>query len=326
MDLSSKPLLQRLGIAPVPKPEPEREPEPDPEVEAEKTEEAPEPAPAVTVPEQTKTLRPGDRAPNWWEPKPVITSECEHPNPRTFRIAGYDQPIPFWCPDCKADLHPAIPDDKPTADGLTPAELCEHPAPHEVRNKVTGQLVAYWCADCETQLSVPDDYDELADVTEADDEEDGEEDEDDDGGEGEDDGKPVDKVPPAIRRIWGMRGNAKKTYSRPTYGREGGPKKSLLDAWAARDRKTRHLLYNGTALGIGWYLGVPQWFTAEVAYLDATYDSWTDFYVCIWYGVAVAIWALDHRTRNWLPPFALATRIPLVSMIVGVLLYGTPAA
>ncbi|MGW6459123.1 hypothetical protein ACWF94_24905 [Streptomyces sp. NPDC055078] len=294
---------------------------PKAETETEETEEAPEPAPAATVPEQPKTLGISDRAPNGWGPKPVITAGCQHPNPRAFRIEGHDEPIPFYCPDCKADLHPDIPDDKPPASPPTPAKECEHPAPHEVRNKVTGQLVAYWCAVCETQLHVPDDYDEIADVTDADDGEEG------DGGEQGEDGKPVDKVPPAIRRHWPMRGNGKKTYARPVYGKTSDEhKKSLIEAWTGMPKKTRHLLYNGTALGAGFHIGVPQFFTAEVAYLADTYGSWTDFHVCLWYGVAVGIWVIDYRTRNWFPLFALAARIPLVSMIVGVPMYGNPVA
>ncbi|MFD3609011.1 hypothetical protein ACFWXA_13220 [Streptomyces atroolivaceus] len=289
---------------------------------------APEAAPAATIPEQPKTLGIGDRAPNWWDPKPVIAAACQHPNPRTFRMAGHDEPIPWHCPDCDTYLNPdgkasvpsvpGFPVGMPTATKATPSrpagKACQHPDPHEVRNKVTGQLVAFWCADCETQLDVPDDYDELAEVTDADDEEG-------DGGEG------GDKVPASIRRRWSMRGNGKKTYARPVYGKTSDErKKSGIEAFTQIPRKTRHLLYNGAALGAGFWIGVPQFFTAEVAYLVDTYSSWTDFYVCVWYGVAVGIWVIDHRTRNWFPPFALAARIPLVSMIVGVLLYGNPAA
>lgn len=291
----------------------------EPDTDAEETAEAPEPAPAATVPEQPKTLRIGDRAPQWWEPKPVISVGCQHPNPRTFQMAGQDERIPFWCPDCEADLPHDVPKDNPLAAAPTPAKECEHPAPHEVRNKVTGHLVAYWCADCETQLEVPDDYDELTDVT----------DEDGDGEEADDDGQTVDKVPPTIRQRWSqsIRGTGSKSYSRPVYGKDSAErKKSLIEVWGQMPRKTRHLLYNGTALGAGFYMGVPQFFTAEVAYLVDAYGSWTDFYVCIWYGVAAGIWALNYRTRGWFPIFAWLTRIPLVSMIVGALLYGTPAA
>ncbi|RPK58103.1 hypothetical protein EES44_24535 [Streptomyces sp. ADI96-15] len=229
---------------------------------AEEPEEAPEAAPAATIPQQPKTLGIGDRAPNWWEPKPVIAAACQHPNP------------------------------------------------HEVRAKPTGQLVAFWCADCETQLDVPEDYDELEDVAK-------------EGGNGEGDGQ----APAAVRRRWGVRGTGEKTYKRPVYGKDStAQKKALIEAFTGLSPKAKHLLYNGTALGAGFWIGVPQFFTDEVAYLAATYDSWTEFYVVIWYGVALAIALLDFRTRGWFPLFAWTARIPLVSMIIGVLLYGTPAA
>ncbi|MEU9033803.1 hypothetical protein AB0D45_02645 [Streptomyces sp. NPDC048352] len=265
--------------------------------------------------------------PDWWNPAKDITlaaptgQACQHPNPYTFRIESTGEVVPHWCPDCKTDLTPDVPEAKPapTAPARPPGKPCQHPEPHEVRSKVTGQLVAFWCADCETQLDVPEDYDELTDVTEGDGED----------GDGGEDGQPVDEVPPSIRRRWGqgLRGTGGKSYSRPVYGKDSAEqKKALIEVWGQMPRKTRHLLYNGSALGGGFYLGVPQFFTAEVAYLVDTYGSWTDFYVCVWYGVAVAIWVLDYRTRGWFPVFAWATRIPLVSMIVGVLLYGNPAA
>lgn len=147
---------------------------------------------------------------------------------------------------------------------------------------------------------------------------------DEDGGEEESGGG--DKAPSTIRSRWGLYGSGKKTYNRPVYATTPSPKTSLIEAWGGMTPKTRHLLYNGAALGAGFYIGVPQFFTAQVAYLVATYDSWTDFYVAIWYGAIAGIWVFDHRTRNWFPPFALAARIPLVSMIVGALLYGTPVA
>ncbi|MGC5004823.1 hypothetical protein [Streptomyces sp. DT203] len=149
--------------------------------------------------------------------------------------------------------------------------------------------------------------------------------EDDDEEDEEDGEEDVDKVPARIRRGWSMRGSGKRVYSRPTYNRGKSPQNSLIEAWTGMRPLTRHGFYNGDTLALGFSLGVPQFFTAETAYLAATYDSWTDFYVCIWYGVAVAIWMLDQRTRNWLPPVALAARVPLVSVIVGVLLYVTPA-
>ncbi|MEV6565907.1 hypothetical protein [Streptomyces kronopolitis] len=176
---------------------------------------------------------------------------------------------------------------------------CEHPNPHEVHAQPTGELVAYWCEECETQL-------EALSEEEA---EDG-----DDGGE----------VPAKLRDRWRGRGSAARIYQRPTYyDNKPAPKQSLIQWWLGLDAPTRWLAYNGTALGAGFYLGVPQFFQAETAYLVHTYGSWTDWHVCIWYGVAAGVWAGDHRMRGWLPPFALAARVPVVSMVIGCLLYGS---
>ncbi|MFE4796194.1 hypothetical protein ACFRFL_14020 [Streptomyces sp. NPDC056708] len=244
----------------------------------------PMPAEAPTVPAQP--VSGGGRLPAWWEPKKDIPASPGGDGLKWINGVPHHVPAP-----------------KP--------KECEHPNPHAVHARPTGKLVAYWCEDCETQLDVPEDYDELDELDDID-----KEDGDEDGEEGE--------VPTSIRRRWSVRGSGKKNYTRPKYrGDTNTEKKSLIDAWTGMRPVTRHGLYNGAALALGFSLGVPQFFTHEVAYLVATYDSWTDFYVALWYVVAIGIWVIDHRTRNWLPPFALAGRMPLVSMIVGSLLYGT---
>ncbi|MDX2922474.1 hypothetical protein [Streptomyces sp. NE06-03C] len=278
--------------------QPKQDAEPEPE---EKTAEdravPPKPTDApIVIPQTTKEpagLRIGERPRNWWEPKPIITPDERDPRDTIVWRNGrpYDVPAP-------------------------PPKMCDHPDPHAVRSRPDNRLVAFWCADCETQLPVPDDYDELLDVAKVDDDQD---DGDEAGGEGE--------VPAHVRKRWAPRGDGEKTYRRPVYAKDTAARKqSLVEAFTGLSPKTKHLLYNGTALGAGLYVGVPQFFTAEVAYLAATYDSWTDFYVVVWYGVAVGILVLDFRTRSWFPLIAWAARIPLVSMIVGALYYGTPAA
>ncbi|MFJ3545431.1 hypothetical protein ACIPQH_25085 [Streptomyces rubiginosohelvolus] len=240
----------------------------------------------IVIPQATTKpagLRIGDRAPNWWDPKPIITADERDPLDTIKWINGVPHHVP-----------------------APPPKMCQHPDPHAVRSRPDSRLVAFWCADCETQLPVPDDFDELNDAT-------GEE----DGEQGED----GDQVPAKVRLRWGLRGNGTKEYDRPRYAQKA-EKQSLVDWWNGRDRKSRWLLYNGTALAAGFGLGIPQFFTEEVAYLDATYDSWTAFYVCVWYGIGLGIWMWDYRSRTWFPPFALAARVPLISMIVGSLLYG----
>ncbi|MEU8870487.1 hypothetical protein AB0D24_04840 [Streptomyces javensis] len=215
--------------------------------------------------------------------------------------------LPNWW-EPKGDLTGTKKDDPPvTAAHRTPAEDAEdkepreHPNPHAVHARPTGELVAYWCADCETQLEVPEPRD-------------GDDEEMEDG----------NTVPSKIRNHWRRKGSGARIYQRPAYlDNKPAPKQSLIQWWLGMDAPSRWLLYNGTALGVGFYFGVPQFFTAETAYLVRTYGSWSDWHVCIWYGVAVGIWALDHRTRGWFPLFALAGRIPLISMVVGSLLYGS---
>lgn len=197
---------------------------------------------------------------------------------------------------------------------------CQHPRPHAVRAQGTGQLVAYWCADCSSQLDVPWSYDELDEVTAG---------PVDGGGEGDAVGGG-DEVPATIRARWNARwrpnisgtGEKKRKYSRPTY--PSTPRQSLIGWWKARSAESQWLLYNGAALGVGYVCGLPQFVTEETAYLVHTYDSWTAPYVVIWYGVAAAVWFADAHTRTWLPPFAWLGRVPWVSLVVGVLLYGNP--
>lgn len=136
----------------------------------------------------------------------------------------------------------------------------------------------------------------------------------------EDSGDEVAKEP--ARRRWLPRGG-QHIYRRPTFRDDRpAPKQALIGWWLHLPARYRWGLYNGTALAAGFTLGVPQFFTAETAYLVHAYGTWTNPHVLVWYGMALALWMLDHRTRAWLPPFALAARMPLVSMVVGVLLYG----
>ncbi|MFC7791353.1 hypothetical protein [Streptomyces cinereoruber] len=276
----------------------------DEEGEGEAVPEAPAPVAApVAAPKAREAGTGGHRMPNWWEHGKDALAPRTVPAPTVTDGVKWIGRVPHHVPA---------------------ASLCSHPAPHAVRAQPTNELVAFWCEDCATQLEVPEGYDELAAVTEAPEStgEDPEKTEEDDGGE--EGRRGIALVPAAIRARWNGTYGA-RIYSRPAYRSGPAPKLSLVQIWGRTSPKTRHLLYNGTALGIGAWFGIPQWFTAEVAYLDATYDSWTEPYVCLWYGIAVGIWAIDHRTGRWLPPFALIGRIPLVSMIVGVLLYGTPA-
>lgn len=253
------------------------------------------PAPPVVPPARIgrEATGAGHNVPNWWDKDKTLRvttdgdddSGCTHPNPRTARVGASDQLVPYWCPDCKTTLTLAAADTAPAKAPTGPPAS----APAE------------------------DEEDQEDNEPGPDDEVDG------DGDEAEEDGG---KAAGRTGSRW-LYGSGKKRYTRPVYAQKSAPKQSLLEWWGSLSRTTRHGLYNGAALGIGFWVGVPQFFTHEVAHLVATYHSWTAFYVCVWYVIAAVIWAVDHKSRDWLPPLALLGRVPLISMIIGALLYGT---
>lgn len=289
-------LLQRLADAARPAGSECQEPAPAPEpTPAAESVPAPAPAPAPRV-------RGGAGMVDWWNARNAeVNGACQHPNPRTTQVGSIA--VPYWCPDCQTELHLDIPNEPRTIK----AERCDHPSPHAVRAQPTGELVAYWCQDCATQLPVPEEFDELEELAD----------------QWQKLGES-DEVPETIRRRWDPRGSGKKAYARPAYGTRPAPRQSLVQWWMGIDGPSRWLLYNGTALAGGFAVHIPQFFTRETAYLVAHHPSWTDAHVCVWYGVAVLVLVIDRKTRAWVWPFALAGRVPLVSMVVGVLLYGNP--
>ncbi|WP_030672344.1 hypothetical protein [Streptomyces sp. NRRL B-1347] len=231
------------------------------------------------------------------DPEPPAAPPATGPAPGP---ATTDRIPPWWAPKPPLSAEPPGEQHEEVAKEGAPA--CSHPEPHPVRARPTGELVAYWCSDCETQLEVPDGY--------TDDEDQGDETAD-------------GRVPALLRRHWTLRGSG-KTYRRPSYRKpRPAPRQSLIDWWQGLDRRTCWFLYNGTAITAGFALGVPQWFTAETAYLAATSDSWTDPGAFAGYVITLGVWMWDYRTRGWIPPFALPARIPLASLLVGVPLYGT---
>ncbi|QKW06982.1 hypothetical protein HUT18_11800 [Streptomyces sp. NA04227] len=215
--------------------------------------------------------------------------------------------LPDWWSLKKPPLdagEPPVPGTSTTKDEgggeATATKNCDHPTPHAVHSQTTGEVVAYWCQECAMQLEAPD-------------------------GSDEDEAEDGSAIPAWLRKKWRRKHTGPpRVYQRPAYlDSKPAPKQSLIQWWLGLEAPKRWALYNGTALAAGFFFGIPQYFTAETAYLVHTYGSWTDRHVCLWYGVAVGVWALDNRTRGWFPLFALAGRIPLISMVVGTLLYGS---
>jgi len=127
---------------------------------------------------------------------------------------------------------------------------------------------------------------------------------------------------PEPRLRWDPRGNGK--HDRLTYW-ETSPKQSAITAWNNIGRPTRWLAYNASALAGGWYLGLPQWVTAQTAYLVSVHHTWADPMYVPWGIAVIVLMQLDCQTRIWWPPLALVTRVPMASLVAGVLLYGNPA-
>jgi hypothetical protein len=131
-----------------------------------------------------------------------------------------------------------------------------------------------------------------------------------------------DDEPETPRRRWDPRGAG--AHTRPRYREpRHTPRQTPVEWWRHMPARNRWALYNSTALAAGFALHLPQLATAQTAYLVDTYHSWTDVHVYTWYLVTALIWACDHTTRRWHWALALPCRIPLISIVVGVLLYGT---
>ena len=94
-------------------------------------------------------------------------------------------------------------------------------------------------------------------------------------------------------------------------------------AEAAISRGTRRFLYNATAAGAGWGLGLYQQF-AHVIEDCATTSIGAALVVGIGSTVLIAhVW--DRRTRHWWPGIAWIARIPLATAVLALALWA-PAA
>lgn len=95
-------------------------------------------------------------------------------------------------------------------------------------------------------------------------------------------------------------------------------------AAAAISPATRRLLYNATAAGAGWALGLYDQFAAAIA--DCGQQASISGALTLGIGGTVLIahvW--DRRTRHWWPGIAWVARIPLATAILALALWA-PAA
>jgi hypothetical protein len=95
-------------------------------------------------------------------------------------------------------------------------------------------------------------------------------------------------------------------------------------AAAALSPKTRRALYNASAAGAGWGLGLYQQCAAALADCGQQYSISGALTLGVGTCLIVAhVW--DRRTRHWWPGIAWAARIPLATAILALALWA-PAA
>lgn len=113
-------------------------------------------------------------------------------------------------------------------------------------------------------------------------------------------------------------GHQRPAFRKPT---RPAPRQSLADAWDNVPPRLRWLGYHATAAGAGWCLGWVGWGTDTAAWYAA--GHWASPSGFVLYGLGACALALYRRSRTWAWPFAWAAAIPVSSVVVGVLLYGT---
>lgn len=93
---------------------------------------------------------------------------------------------------------------------------------------------------------------------------------------------------------------------------------------AALSPKTRHALYNISAAGAGWVLGLYQQMATALTDCGTNYSIAGALVLGIGGCLLIAhVW--DRRTRNWWPGIAWAARIPLATAMAALALWA-PAA
>lgn len=99
------------------------------------------------------------------------------------------------------------------------------------------------------------------------------------------------------------------------------PRQSLLDAWDGIPYRLKWLAVHLTAAAVGWRIGLVTWSTNTAAWFAA--GHWTSTSAWVLYVFAGLVAALYRMGRGWAWPFRLLASVPIASVVVGVLLYGT---
>jgi hypothetical protein len=120
------------------------------------------------------------------------------------------------------------------------------------------------------------------------------------------------------RRARGRNPDAPRTAwdTRPPH-----PRQSLIEAWDRIPYRLKWLGSHLAAAAAGWRLGILDWATDTTAWYAA--GHWTSPSAWVLYALGVCCAALYRRARRWAWPVAWAATVPVSSVVVGVLLFGT---
>ncbi|MEU4168884.1 hypothetical protein AB0F46_18650 [Streptomyces sp. NPDC026665] len=105
--------------------------------------------------------------------------------------------------------------------------------------------------------------------------------------------------------------------------RPPSPRQSLAEAYDRIPYRLKWLAYHASAAYLGWTAGLVSWVTYVTAWIAAT--GLGTMQAALWYGTAAAAFLLYRQTRRRWFPVAWLAAVPASSVVVGVLLYGTPS-
>lgn len=99
------------------------------------------------------------------------------------------------------------------------------------------------------------------------------------------------------------------------------PRQSLIEAWDRIPYRLKWLAYHLAAAYAGLRLGIVTWSSNTAAWFAA--GHWTSSSAWVLYVLGALVAALYRRSRPWAWPVAWLAAIPVSSVVIGLLLYGT---
>jgi hypothetical protein len=189
-----------------------------------------------------------------------------------------------------------------------------------------------WWSGRHVDTTPPDDEDD-DEPEDGEDEPDGEDDVDQEDGQEGDDEEDGEETRPRSRSAQPRNRSRSQTRSRGKRSRRGpgvpqspldrppAPRQSLLDAYAAVPLRIRWLVLHASAAAAGYRMGWVDYATRTAAWIAA--NGFLTASAVFWYAVAVGCEFLRHRFQRSRLPVRWLAAVPIASIVVGTLLYGT---